>query len=428
LNYILALFLVIILSASAVAQTPYEQYMAQGKAGIASQDYLVAEKAFRAALQAKPDDPEATQYLAIVLSRTGTKEAESLLKQALLANPGDPKTNLQLGIYYFEKSVYPEAKDYFENTIAIAPGTDYARDAAEYLGKLGKKESKRFRLDAALGGQYDTNVILGPGNAPLPEGISRKSDWSAVGYLKAEYDIVSNENFRLTPGYSVYQSLHAKLSDFNVNYQNAGIEALYAVSDRVTVKGSYAFEYVFVGGNGYDSAHILSPVVMVNEGGGFFTTVLYTYRKTHFMNDEDLFPDNSDRSGSNNLIGISQYIPVGDVGGIKAGYTYDNDSARKDFWAYRGNKGFLNLDVKLMKGLSMDLYGEYYDQRYRGVNPAWSESARHDKVQTYSVSFTQRLTETFNVVAGQLYVRNKSNISDFDYKRGITSLFFTARF
>lgn len=428
MNYFLALFLVLVLSLSAAAQTAYEQYVSQGMSGLANQDYEVAEKAFRAALQEKPDDYNATLYLGIVLNRNGTKEAESLLKKALLVNPGEPRTNLQLGIYYLQKSVYPEARDYFENTIALAPNTEYSRDAAQYLDSIGKKESKPWRLDAALGMQYDTNVILGPGNAPLPEGISGKSDWSGVGYLKGEYDIVSGQNFRLTPNYTIYQSLHTRLSDFNVTYQAAGVDALYGLSDMVTLKGMYAFEYVFVGGSAYDSAHILTPAVTLNEGGGFFTTVYYTYRKTRFMNDDALFPDNSDRSGSNNLVGVTQYVPIGDVMGVKAGYTYDNDSAQKDFWAYRGNKGFMNLDIKLMQRLSLDLYGEYYDQRYRGVNTAWSDSARHDKVQTYSVTFTQRLSDSFSVVVGQLYVRNKSNISDFDYKRAITSVFLTARF
>jgi len=93
LNYILALFLVIILSASAVAQTPYEQYMAQGKAGIASQDYLVAEKAFRAALQEKPDDPEATQYLAIIPKRRTILRIRSPLPPARTTHATRPSTS-----------------------------------------------------------------------------------------------------------------------------------------------------------------------------------------------------------------------------------------------------------------------------------------------------------------------------------------------
>lgn len=427
MNHFLALSLVLILSVSAAAQTVYEQQVSKGMSSLANKDYDAAEEAFRAALNEKPDDYNATLQLGIVLNRKGTKEAESLLKRALFVNPGDPGTNLQLGIYYLNKSVYPEATDYFETTIQLAPNTEYSFEAAQYLNGMGKKGPKPWRLDAALGVQYDSNVILGPGNAPLPEGISRKSDWSAVAYLKGEYDIVAGQNFRVTPSYSIYQNLHANLSDFNVTYQAAGVEALYGLSQTITLKGTYTYEYVFVGGNAYDFAHILTPAVVLTEGEGVFTTVHYSYRRAHFMNDT-LFPDNSDRTGSNNLVGITQHLPIGNALELKAGYAYDSDSAQKDFWAYRGNKGFANVTLKLLPSLSLDLYGEYYDQRYRGVNPAWSESARHDKTQTYSLTLAKRLSKRFSVVLGQLYVRNRSNINEFDYKRAITSIFLTVRF
>jgi hypothetical protein len=427
LKYFLAFSLVFIVSASAAAQTAYEQYMSLGMSSLDRKDYNPAEEAFRAALKEKPDDYRATLYLGIVLSRQGLKEGESLLKKALYMNPGDPMTNLQLGLYYLNRSVYPEAMDYFENTIELAPGSEYSSEARKYLKTMGTKESKPWKLDAALGFQYDSNVILGPGNAPLPEGISRKSDWSAVAYLKGQYDIVDTQNFKVTPSYTIYQNLHAKLSDFNVTYQAAGVDALYELSKTITLKGTYTYEYVLVGGNAYDFAHTLTPAVMVNEGAGFFTTVHYSYRKAHFMN-ASLFPDNSDRTGFNNLIGITQHLPIGDLMEVKAGYTYDNDSARKDFWAYRGNKGFANLTIKLLQSLSMDLYGEYYDQKYEGINPAISGNVRHDKVQTYSLTLTKRLSNRVGVILGQLYVRNKSNINDFDYKRAITSIFLTVRF
>jgi hypothetical protein len=427
LKYCLALLLVLVFSVSAAAQTAYEQYISQGMSGLANQDYELAEKAFRAALNEKPDDYTATLQLGIVLNRKGTKEAESLLKRALFVNPGDPGTNLQLGIYYLNKSVYAEATDYFETTIQLAPNTEYSFEAAQRLDGMGGRGPKRWRLDAALGSQYDSNVILGPGNMPLPEGISRKSDWSAVGYLKGEFDIVVGQNFTVTPSYSIYQNLHAKLSDFNVTSQVAGLEARLVLSPAITLKGTYAYEYIFVGGNGYDFAHTLTPAVVLTEGKGVFTTIHYSYHWTHFMNDT-LFPDNSDRSGPDNLVGITQQLPIGNALELKAGYAYDSDSAQKDFWAYRGNKGFANVTLKLLPSLSLDLYGEYYDQRYRGVNPAWSGSARHDKTQTYSLTLAKRLSKGFSVVLGQLYVRNRSNINEFDYKRAITSLFLTVRF
>ena len=427
MNFILAILLVFVLSLSAAAQTVYDQYMSKGTSSLEGKDYGAAEEAFRAALKEKPDDYKATLYLGIVLSRKGLKEGESLLKKALLMNPRDPNTNLQLGLYYLNRSIYPEAMDYFENTIDLAPGSEYSSEAEKYLKGAGTKQAKPWILDAALGMQYDSNVILGPDNQPLPAGISRKSDWSAVGYLRGQYDIVSTQNFRLTPSYTVYQSLHAKLSHFNVTDQVGGIDAVYDISDAIALKGTYTYEYVLVGDNPYDFAHTLTPAVVLKEGGGFSTSVNYSWSKFHYMNS-DLFVDNSDRTGFDNLVGVTQQVPLGSVMELRAGYTYDHDSTRNDFWAYRGNRGFANLAIKFLQSLTADLYGEYYDKRYEGIDPAISGSARHDKVQTYSLTLTKRLSHTFSVVVGQLYVRNQSNIDAFDYKRAITSVFLTARF
>ena len=427
MKYYWALFFVVVLSVSAAAETAYDRYVSAGRSSLDQKDYSAAEESFRAALKEKPDDYDATLYLGITLSRKGVKEGESVLKKALLMDPADPRPNLQLGVYYLNKRVYPEAKDYFENTIELAPAGEYSAEARNYLQSIGKRESRPWRLDAALGIQYDSNVILGADNVPLPGGISRKSDWSALAYFKGQYDVISARKFKGTLSYSLYQSLHAKLSDFNITTQAAGFDAVYELSSRFSLKGNYTFEYVHVGGKGYDYAHTVTPAIVANEGRGFATAVYYSYGKSHFMDDE-MFLGNSDRTGSHNLIGITQYLPLGGAGEARVGYAHDRDSTRKDFWAYRGNKGFADLAIRPIEGLVADLYGEYYDKNYIGINSSISGNARHDRVYTYSLTLTKKLSDRFSVVLGQLFVRNKSNIDVFDYKRAITSVFLTARF
>ena len=232
---------------SAAAQTPYEQYVSKGKASLEGKDYDAAEEAFRVALQERPDDYNVTLYLCIVLSRKGLKEGESLLKKALLMNPGRPEHKPSAG------ALLPEQID-----ISRGDGLFWERHRSctrqrVFIGgsplsqQHRRKKTKPWILDAALGMQYDSNVILGPDNQPLPAGISRKSDWSAGGYLRGQYDIVSTQNFRLTPSYTLYQSLHAKLSHFNVTDQVGGIDAVYDISDAIALKGTYTYEYVLVG-------------------------------------------------------------------------------------------------------------------------------------------------------------------------------------
>jgi len=400
--------------------------MSKGMASFEKKDYVAAEEAFRAALKESPEDYTATLYLGMVLNRDGSKETESLLKKALGVNPLDPVVNLNLGIYYYNKSVFPEAKDYFETTIELAPDTKYSAQANQYLLKMKEKRPKSWSLDIAMGMQYDTNVILGPDNTPLPEGISGKSDWLGVLYLKGQYDFIRSNSFKSTVSYGMYQSLHARLSDFNITQQIAGLDAAYEISRAVTLKGSYAFEYVLVGGDQYDTMHTVSPAVVFNYGNGFSTTINYGYSNFHFSNSE-LFEDNSDRTGFNHRAVVTQFMPLTNFLDISVGYAFDKDNTRQDFWAYTGNKGFMDLKCKLLRSLSADIYGEYYNRDYKGISPL-SGSRRNDNIQTYSLTLTQRLSDAFTLVLGQAYIHNQSNIDVFDYKRSITSAFITARF
>jgi hypothetical protein len=143
--------------------------------------------------------------------------------------------------------------------------------------------------------------------------------------------------------------------------------------------------------------------------------------------NSDLFADNSDRNGSNNLIGITQSIPLAPSVLAKLGYSYDVDSTRKDFWSYLGYRGSAGLQFTFPGKIFADLTAEYYHKNYRGSLLLSGEN-RKDRVYTASLSATKLLTNRYSVTAGQLYTRNRSNTPEFDYKRAITSLFLTVRF
>ncbi|MEW6586769.1 MAG: tetratricopeptide repeat protein, partial [Nitrospirota bacterium] len=209
-----ALLLLIILSlpsfSSLHAQTidpAYERSMTKAALKIENGEYESAAADAREALRIKPDDERAALYLGIALSRTGNKEAEGTLKKALSLNPQNPRTNLELGIYYYDRRIFDEAADYFETAKELAPNTDISLKAQEYLNVLKRGGVvKPWSLNISVGGQYDSNVVLEDGDA-LPEGISQKSDWRAVFFLKGKYDFLRTDKFEGSVGYSFYQSL-----------------------------------------------------------------------------------------------------------------------------------------------------------------------------------------------------------------------------
>lgn len=405
----------------------YEKHLARGVADVESGNFRDAIKEFKAALKEKPNDPTATLYIGIAFSRLGDRQAEKTLKKALSLKPSDPRTNLELGIYYFNASTYVTARGYFDSAIKFGAGTEFAERAQEYIDRLKERGiARKWSLNMSLGGQYDSNVILNPDVGPLPQGITRKSDWRAVAFLTGRYALFSSENMDSSVGYSLYQSVHANLSDFNVSQHVVDLSATYRLSPVLHLRGTYAFEYVFVGGHGYDSAHSVGPALLISEGKGYSTVIEYRYRKERFMNS-DLFFDNSDRSGSDNLVEISQNIPIHPRVTARVAYSYDVDSTREDFWHYTGNKGAARFTFSLPKRISVNVDGEYCKRDYKGISPL-SGYRRKDDIYSASVSATKSLSDRYSITVGQLYVRNRSNIDDFDYKRAITSLFLNARF
>ncbi|MEW6586584.1 MAG: hypothetical protein AB1442_13385, partial [Nitrospirota bacterium] len=226
--------------------------------------------------------------------------------------------------------------------------------------------------------------------------------------------------------YSFYQSLHAELSDFNVTDNLPELRLAFHAAPWMAIKGTYAFDYVLVGGDAYSYSHILSPSAVFTVWKGITAALEYTYRTNHFMNS-DLFASNSDRTGFNNTVGVTCSVPVGSYGSVKVGYAYDSEKTREDFWDYTGNKVLAGLQVNLPYQLYLDLYGEYLTKNYGGLFPSTTDR-REDIAKTASISFTKILSDTFSLSAGQLYRRNKSNSDLFDYNRAISSLFINARF
>jgi hypothetical protein len=425
---ILLMMLILILSpVSYAADEGYDAVMSRGRQLLEEKKYDLSAGEFRKAVRKKPEDPAARLHLGISLGPSGSREAETHLMKALMLDPSDQKTNLELGVYYFNRQVFAEARDYFENALEIARGTSYAAAAEEYLRRLdAKTDEKRWSLGISAGGQYDSNVIVNPAGSPLPEGITGKSDWKALISVNGWFDLIKRENTTVLTGYSLYHSMNSRLHDYDITQHIIDLSVAHKILPALTFKGVYKFEYVLVGGQDYDSGHSISPSFTISYGRGFKSEFIYGFKHTRFK-DSELFEGNSDRSGQNHLIGITQTIPIGEKIKGEVGYAFDRDLAKEDSWKYYGNKGFASLNIDLPYRLLVNLYSEYYNKRYDGINPA-SDLPRRDEAWTSSASATWFFSETVGVTLGETYIHNGSNIDVYRYSRSLTTIFVHVRF
>ncbi|TAN40071.1 MAG: hypothetical protein EPN25_09195 [Nitrospirae bacterium] len=424
----LLLMLVIILSPeSYAADGGYDAFMARGRVLLEENKFDLSAAEFRKAVRERPEDPAAHLHLGISLGRSGNREAETHLMKALILDPSDQKTNLELGVYYFNRQVFAEARDYFENALEMARGTSSAAAAEEYLRRLDAKAGdKRWSLGISAGGQYDSNVIVNPAGSPLPEGITGKSDWKALLSVNGRFDLIKRENSTVSAGYSFYGTLNSRLHDYDIMQHVADLSADHKILPSLTFTGAYKFEYVLVGGQDYDSSHTIRPSLALSYGRGFQTELFYGFKYTGFK-DSELFEGNSDRSGQNHLAGVTQTIPIGEKIKGEVGYAFDRDLAKDDSWRYYGNKGFASLNIDLPYRIFVNLYGEYYHKRYDGINPA-SDLPRRDEAWTYSASATRFISETAGVTLAETYIHNGSNIDTYRYDRSLTTILLHVRF
>jgi hypothetical protein len=405
-----------------VSADVYDQNMELGKTRLEAKENVEAAAAFRAALKERPQDHQATLHLGIALLRAEDDKAERVLKAALLFDPSDPETNLQIGIYYLNKDIYDEARDFFETAAELGAGTETGQRAKRYLSvlKTGKKK-KRWALNLSLGAQYDSNVIMNNEDAPLPEGISDESDYRGVVNLAGSFTLIKTEATNAALGYSFYQSIHSDLTDFNVQAHSATLGASRDLRDNIRLKGLYSFDYTFVSTEAFSQIHNISPSVLIAEGKGFVTSIDYRFSLNDFK-DSDSFPTNSDRKGNTNRAGISQAIPIGGKLKSKLGYHYEMATADVSDYEYKGHKGFLDLTIKLPLKIKSELKIEGQKKQYEDVGD------RDDTTYSASLSLKRPVTKRTGLNLSVLYMKNDSNIDTYSYERMVTGLFCTAGF
>ena len=122
-------------------------------------DVAGAERLYREALAAVPDNFTALHLLGVLCAQSGRKdEAEALLRAALKAKPDSAPALLNYGILLEELARHEEAAAAFERAVMLRP------DFTAALYNLGNVQNTLERFDQALE-SYDRLLAIEPGHA-----------------------------------------------------------------------------------------------------------------------------------------------------------------------------------------------------------------------------------------------------------------------
>lgn len=408
-------------------EADFQKRMARGVVALESGDAVAAQEEFRMALKEHPADPEATLYLAIALNRANDPDAETALKTALRLDPTNQRINLELGTYYYNRKMFEEAGDYFENLLAQKPGADMKAAADGYLAAISKQSSgKRWGISATGGMQYDSNVPLAADGGPLPVGVSRRGDLRGLFNIGLNGVALRDSVQELTGSYSFYQTAHLRLSDFNLTQNLVDVTYKRQVSPLLSAKVSGNFESILLGGKLFDNDFSIAPGLFAAFGEGMTTGLEYRLRGSWY-NNSATYPTNSDRNGITHSLILTHRQQLSDMLNARVGYTFERDIAKVDAWSSSAHLGSAGLAVRLPESLLLDVTLDAAARDYDKALPG-EAAARTDTTFTGGASLTWQQSERFGVSLGYSYNGNSSNISGYDYTRHITSIMVQGRY
>lgn len=403
------------------ADDPYSVHLSAGSEELLNNRFESAAGHFREALASKPDDFDALLGLGTALNAMEDDGAGSFLKQALYINPESSKVNLELGKYFLRKEIYPEAEEFLNASVETASGPEEAAPARSLLEGAPResKGRKPWAVYVQAGLQHDSNVIVMAEDGSLPEGVSNKSDSRAVLVGGINYKFMDSGAGSAGITYSLYQSMHFELSEYNVTSQTLKLDGSYELSRAFEMGAAYYYDYVLLDGGNYSSAHNIEPSVAISEGGGFSTEINLRWRQNDYE-DTTKYPNNSDRSGDNQSIAIEQAIPISSSAKASIGAEYEQESA--DIAAYDFTGTSANADIRF--GLAFDIDA--------GLGMAYSkkdyEITREDEALEYSIEIGKEITKSVSASLNYTYIDNDSNMADYKYKRAVTGVTVSARF
>jgi len=443
-----------------------------------SQRYAAAEEQFREVLRLHPDEARARMGLGMALyHQERYSNASAQLTAAEQAITDEALLYYYAGLAAAAQQSYDQAASHFLRAgtldAELAKDPHYQRAAAllsqghaqqatdEFKAAIegdrpapsrparpaleppASSPSKRWSANFAVSTQYDSNVVLLPSGTSPPggsTGISRKDDFVTVLTGGGEYRFLQNDTWTVGAGGGLYQSLHARLSDFNVT-DFAPTLYVQRRLGAAQLRLQYILDYVTVGGDAYLLSNAFQPTLTVPQSERTFTQafVRYQYKDFKTFRDDQLgVKINQTRDGANWMVGAMQYWRFADDRGhIRVGYTFDKDATgggdpaqaipgrpTNADWSYTGHRLSTGVAYRPLDATTAQLAVDYYRQNYSNPN-SFSFSGttvRKDNVYLLTGTLVRDLRSWLWLAFQYSFTRDQSNVDAFDYSRHIVSL------
>jgi Tfp pilus assembly protein PilF len=451
-------------------------YRAVARSRLGDNEGAIAD--LRVVLAAKPDLRVAALDLGVALIETHEyEEAVPWLKQAQADNDLNPRASLFLGLgqlrlrqmqdarenfqraaaspkehlaatYYlgvvaYQTGKWSAAKENFSYVVATDPDSAVGREAAAFLTALGQHERRPYQLYAGVGFQYDTNVILAPGDAATAEdilGVSQQSDGRTVFTAGGTVVPWQTDNVALSAGYDFFQSVHFSLHQFDLQDNGPSLQLAGEIAGvRLGVLGRY--DYYLLGSQSFLQQATAFPWVSVPTGKFGRTEISFDVIRRDYKQRSY-----SIRDAFHYTAGVQQFVYLGSSNRyLSLGYQYDREDpvisqrlvqedefteAAAQSFAYDSDQVNVGIGTTLPAEVTMELtYSfrhEVYDSDSRMFTP--SGNRRRDDEHVVILAARKELWDNVALTAAFLGDFNDSNDPPFEYNRQIVSIGLEGRY
>jgi len=409
------------------SEADFEKRMARGAVALDAGDFVNAQAEYREAVKERPTDPEAALYLAVALNRANDPETESALKTALRLDPNNPRINLELGTFFYNRKMFEESGDYLESMLALKPDSEMREAAQKYLDNIrGKSAGKRWGASLSGGMQYDSNVTLATDRSLLPVGTDRMGDWKGIVNFGLNGVAYLDSRQELTGSYSLYQTLHFNLHDFNITQNAFDVSYKHRFSPLYSAKLSSSFESTSLGDKPFVNGFSITPGLQLAFANGINIGLDYRFHKSYFKNS-DTYPTNTDRNGVIHSILLNYRQPLSETFILRGGYTFDSELADLTAWSSNTHTGTAGLTVLLPYSLMLDINGETVARKYDEILAEAAE-IRSDTTLSGGAALIWQISSLLSLSLDHKYSKNSSNIDGYSNTRGVTTIMLNGRY
>ena len=291
---------------------------------------------------------------------------------------------------------------------------------------LAQQERRRkpWEIQLTAGIEYDSNAILLGTGMPTPGEISDEEDWRWVLQPRGSYTFYRSGPFSAGVEGSGYFTFYDELTDFNVQSVQGGPFMQYRITDRLTLSGRYAFNYIEFGHESFLARHLITPMVTLVQPDFGYTALFYQYQHRDFKT-EPIRPE-FNRDGHNHVLGVVQGINLPELfegagaSNLELFYRYDRQiTDGNDFDAHLHTLGtvlYVPLPIPRTRadaGVSVS-FDRYKNPNSVDNNPAVLEpdidSRRRDFQLSVTTGITHRINDNLAARVDYTYTDRDSNI------------------